>query len=33
MRTPDFEHNLLKILRREKAERATLFELFLNDTI
>lgn len=30
MRKPDFEHNTLRILRGQKAERATLFELFLN---
>lgn len=30
MRKPDFEHNTLKILRGQKAERATLFEIFLN---
>lgn len=33
MRTPDFEHNMLRILKKEKAERATLFELFLNGPI
>ncbi len=32
MRTPDFEHNMLRILHKENAERATLFELFLNPT-
>ncbi len=31
MRRPDFEHNLLRVLRGEKPERATLYELFLND--
>jgi uroporphyrinogen decarboxylase len=30
MRNPDF-NNLLKVLRREKAERPTLFEFFLNE--
>lgn len=30
MRKPDFERNMLRILRKENAERATLFELFLN---
>ena len=33
MRKPDFERNLLRVLRNEKPERATLFELFLNDTL
>lgn len=31
MRKPDFERNLLRVLRKEKPDRATLFELFLND--
>ena len=31
MRTPDFTHNLLPILKGGRAERATIFELFLND--
>ena len=31
-RKPDFE-NLLKVLRRERPERPTLFELFLNDPL
>ncbi len=31
MRKPDFENNLLKVLRKEKPRRATLFELFLNN--
>lgn len=30
MRKPDFEGNLLRILHKEKAQRATLFELFMN---
>ncbi len=30
MRKPDFERNTLRILNKEKPERATLFELFLN---
>ena len=30
-RTPDFEHNMLKILRGERPERGTLFELFLSE--
>lgn len=30
-RTPDFEHNLLRILKGEKPERATLFELILSN--
>jgi uroporphyrinogen decarboxylase len=30
MRKPDYEHNTLRILRGQKAERATLFEIFLN---
>ena len=29
-RTPDFENNLLKVLKGERPERATLFELFLS---
>ena len=33
MRTPDFEHNTLRVLRGEKPERVPLFELFMNDTI
>ena len=32
MRRPDFEHNMLRVLRKEKPERATLFELFLNES-
>lgn len=32
MRQPDFERNLLRVLRGEKPQRATLFELFLNPT-
>lgn len=32
MRKPDFE-NLLKVLRREKPSRPTLFEFFMNDVI
>lgn len=31
MRRPDFEHNTLRALRGGKPERATLFELFLNN--
>jgi len=31
MRKPDFENNLLKILQKGKPQRATLFELFLNN--
>ena len=30
MRKPDFERNTLRVLRRLKPERASLFELFLN---
>lgn len=30
-RTPDFEHNMLKVLRGERPERGTLFELFLSE--
>ena len=30
MRKPDFERNMKRILSKQKAERATLFELFLN---
>ena len=30
MRKPDYERNTLRILRGQKAERATLFEIFLN---
>jgi len=30
MRKPDFERNLLRILNKQKAQRATLYELFLN---
>lgn len=33
MRTPDFEHNLLPVLQGRKPERATLFELFMDDRI
>ena len=33
MRTPDFEHSTLRVLRGEKPERVPLFELFMNDTI
>ena len=32
MRTPDFENNTLRILQGKKPQRATLFELFMNDT-
>ncbi len=32
-RTPDFENNLLKILRKEKPDRATIFELYLNQEV
>ncbi len=31
-RTPDFENGILRVLRRERPSRATLFELFLNPT-
>lgn len=31
-RPPDF-NNLLKVLRREKPDRPTLFEFFLNDAL
>ena len=30
-RQPDFENNMLKVLKGERPERATLFELFLSD--
>jgi uroporphyrinogen decarboxylase len=30
MRKPDFERNFLKVMRKEKPDRPTLFELFLN---
>lgn len=33
MRKPDFENNLLRVLRGEKPQRATMFELFLNDAL
>lgn len=33
MRKPDFEHNLQRILNKQKGERATLFELFLNNEL
>ena len=33
MRKPDFEHNLLRALRGERPERATMFELFLYDEL
>ena len=33
MKQPDFERNILKVLRGEKPERATLFELIINGRI
>lgn len=33
MRKPDFERNMLRVLKGEKPEHATLFELFLNDDL
>ncbi|MBR4889462.1 MAG: hypothetical protein IKU17_09985 [Clostridia bacterium] len=33
MRTPAFQDNMLRILNKEKAQRATLFEIFLNDPL
>ena len=33
MREPNFEGNLLRVLRGEKPQRATLFELFMNPTM
>lgn len=32
-RTPDFENNLLRVLKKEKPQRATLFEMFMNNDI
>lgn len=32
MRKPDFERNMLRVLKKEKPDRATLFELFLTDS-
>lgn len=33
MRKPDFERNTMRILNRQKGERASLYELFLNNTL
>ena len=32
MRKPDFENNLLRVLKKQKPARATMYELFLHDT-
>ena len=32
-RKPDFENNLLRVLRREKPNRATLYEFGINDSL